>query len=147
MTGLEQRLIDGHLAAKAQRDRLKLRVTATRDRLTPQRLLSDARTEAEQQVRAATGSIVAEVKSHPVRTALLGGAVVAWIFRHPLIDHGPPWLKNSYALLSGRRAVASDAGDEACGDIDYIAGEEAEVGTDHEEPWAEDAVQQNDSRC
>jgi hypothetical protein len=140
MSRLEQRLIDGHVAAKAQRARLKARLAATRDRLILQRLLNDARAEAERQVRTTASDAVAEVKAHPVRTALLGGAVLAWIFRHPLMDHGPQWIKRAYNLVAGRLALADDNVGIAIeiGDADGVHCDA--------EPCAIDTVQQNDSQ-
>lgn len=144
MSRLEQRLIDGHLAAKEQRERLKLRVAVTRDRLSPQRLLNDARTEAEHQVRATATSVVTEVQAHPVRTALLGSAVLAWVFRRPLLDHGPSWMRSAYAVVSGRYMPMGKDG-VVGGDQDQSSDPDDQPDGDREH-WPEPVVQQTDSR-
>lgn len=147
MSRLEQRLIDSHDAAKQQRERLKSRITATRDRLTPQRLVVDARVEAEQQIRATASDIASEVRAHPVRTGLLGAALLAWVFRHPLIDHGPAWVKRAYALVSGRQAAVDDDDDDEFNE-DLTAGngdETVSTTPDDREPCPDGIVQQNDS--
>lgn len=110
----DTRLADAAAATAAQRERLRLRIAATRDRLLPARLKSDATIAAEQLVTDTAKQAVDQVRRHPVASGAALAALLAWTFRDPLLRHGPDGLRRAYDWLAGHlpfsEADAEDAG-------------------------------------
>ncbi len=110
----DTRLADAVAAAAAQRERLSQRIAATRTRLLPARLKSDATSAAEQLVTDTAKQAVDQVRRHPVASGAALAALLAWTFRDPLLRHGPDGLARAYAWLAGHlplsEADAEDAG-------------------------------------
>jgi hypothetical protein len=110
----DTRLADAVAATALQRERLKLRIAATRERLLPARLTSDATTAAEQIVTNTARQATDQVRRHPVASGAALAALLAWTFRDPLLRHGPDGLARAYGWLAGHLpfsdADAHDAG-------------------------------------
>jgi hypothetical protein len=96
-------------AAVAQRERLRLRLAATRERLTPARLKFDAQQEAERRVTQGASLAVGQVKAHPVFSGVGVAALIAWTFREPLLRHGPAQLRLAWDRLTSHLAFSDDA--------------------------------------
>ncbi len=98
--------LDAHFFAAQRRAResralLRARAAATKERLRPTRLLDDTIDEAGRKARAGAEAAAKEVSDHPVRSALIGAAALAWVFRRPLLEHGPDALRRGYRRLAG----------------------------------------------
>jgi hypothetical protein len=97
----DDRLAEVAAATQAQREKLRLRVAATRNRLLPARLKSDAQTATEKLVRDGAADAVAQVRAHPVASGAAVAALLAWAFRDPLLRHGPSSVRRLYDWLAG----------------------------------------------
>ena len=130
MTNDLDRLTTVRDAAREARARLAQQAGATRDRLLPSRLTADARLAAEQRMRTAVADTADHIRSNKVETAVTVGAVIAWIFRKPLLRVAPPAARSAYNWLAGRLAVVLPAhpADEHAGD--EISGDHAGGGED-----------------
>lgn len=91
-------------SADANRTKLRDQLRATRDRLTPDRLVDDAKSFAAGQVQILKDDTVAHIRRHPVRTALGATLLLAWIARRPIIERAPRMIGLGYGWLSGKLA-------------------------------------------
>lgn len=117
-------------AAEIQRARLSRRLDATLARVTPARLRWDARQEAERRIQQGAQLAVDQVKAHPLAAGAGALAALAWLFREPLLEHGPPALRSLY-----NRLIADPA---------FTTGQ-ANMRDDREEPEAEPVAPPEDS--
>lgn len=114
----DTRLADAVAATAAQRQRLKLRIAATRDRLLPARLKTDATMAAEKLVTDTAAQAVDQVRRHPVASGAALAAILAWTFRDPLLRHGPDGLARSYRWLAGHLPLSQPDAEAAATDDD-----------------------------
>lgn len=97
MKDARQRFDNAVADARAQRDRLRERLSLTRERFAPMRIAGDAKEAVEDRAK----STLDEVKAHPLRTGLTAGALLAWTFRDPLLRHAPDAIRRAYHRLAG----------------------------------------------
>lgn len=122
MTRRTTSLAAAKAAAEIQRARLSQRLDATLARVTPARLRWDAQQEAERRIQQGARLAVDQVKAHPLAAGAGALAALAWLFREPLLEHGPPALRSLYDRLITHPA---------------FTGEKADMRDDGEEPEAE----------
>ena len=97
----EARLEEASRRASAHRARIKAGSAAIKARLTPARLVSDGKAQVQAQAKAVMADGHARVRAHPVATAAIFAAVLAWVFRKPLLRHAPPLAQRGYDWLAG----------------------------------------------
>ncbi|MCC7394383.1 MAG: hypothetical protein IT553_05970 [Sphingomonadaceae bacterium] len=104
--------------AAASRQHLLSSIGATRARLTPARLKADAAKSAKTSLTTARREMIAHVRAHPVRIGFGIAALLAWIFRRPLIAHAPGLLQRGYGWAAGKLSFseALAEGEAAQGD-------------------------------
>ncbi len=101
-------------ASDAQRQRLHDSFIATRTRLLPSRLKFDATQAVEQRISDTAKLGVDQVKAHPLLAGLGVAAFIAWLFRAPLIEHGPDKARDTWAWLAGKAGLTHvDLGGDA----------------------------------
>lgn len=108
MNPLLDTIAKAHAEAQRNRRALKGQLDATRQRLLPGQIKSDVRHAAETHVRNAVRETGEQVRAHPVLTVFGLAALLAWIFRKPLLRHGPPALRDGYAWLSGHAVALAE---------------------------------------
>jgi hypothetical protein len=99
--------------ALESRQRLRAQLGATHDRLLPSRLTSDARNAVEQRIRDTGQSVRDHIANHPVQTSLFVSALLAWIFRKPLLRVAPPAARAAYDWLAGYATANINVPDDA----------------------------------
>ena len=109
MSRRDTSLTEANAAAVAQRQRLRARLDATLPRLKPARLKFDAEQKVEQVISDSAQKAVGQVKAHPVATGFGIAAIIAWIFREPLLQHGPTKLRTAYDWLTSHLAFSEGA--------------------------------------
>lgn len=97
-----QTLDQAKQSATAQRSRLRQAAAHMRERLTPGRLVSDAKTGAREQLVTLKNDSIAHARAHPLLTLLGVTAILAWVARKPLMAHAPAAAERTYAWLSGK---------------------------------------------
>ncbi len=88
--------------AAASRQHLLASIDTTRARLTPARLKADALGSVKTGLNSAGREIVAHARAHPVRIGFGVAALLAWIFRRPIIAHAPGLLQRGYGWAAGK---------------------------------------------
>ncbi len=88
--------------AAASRQNLLSSIDTTRARLTPARLKADALDSAKTGLTTARREIVTHARSHPVRIGFGIAALLAWVFRRPIIAHAPVMLQRGYGWAAGK---------------------------------------------
>ncbi len=112
------RLAAAKLMSDNQRARLHYRLNATRARLLPSRLKFDATQAVEQRISDTAKLGVDQVKAHPILAGAGVAAIIAWLFRAPLIEHGPDMADRSWNWVAGKlglsrsRLAETDAADD-----------------------------------
>ncbi len=89
-----------------QRARLQRRLSATRARLLPSRLKFDATQAIEQRIADTAKLGVDQIKAHPVLAGAGVAAVLAWLFRSPLIEHGPDTARRGWDWVAGKLGLS-----------------------------------------
>lgn len=118
------RLASAKQLSDDQRARLQQRLSATRARLLPSRLKFDATQAIEQRISDTAKLGVDQVKAHPVLAGAGVAAVLAWLFRAPLIEHGPDMARRGWDWVSGKFGLShadiaeTDADDDIADDTE-----------------------------
>ena len=100
------RLESAKQASDNQRVRLQQRLSATRVRLLPSRLKFDATQAIEQRISNVAHVGVDQVKAHPVLAGVGFAAALGWLFRGPLIEHGPDTAGIGWNWLAGKLGLS-----------------------------------------
>ena len=108
--------------AAASRQHLLASIDTTRARLTPARLKADALGSAKTGLTSAGREIVAHARAHPVRIGFGVAALLAWIFRRPIIAHAPGLLQRTYGWAAGKLSFS-----EALAQRDMTAGDDNDL--------------------
>ncbi len=114
------RLDAAKLAADIQRQRLQQRMGATRVRLSPSRLTFDATQAIEQRVSDTAKLGVDQVKAHPVLAGVGVAAILAWLFRAPLIEDGPDTARRGWDWFAGKVGLSQARLADSDTDEDFV---------------------------